>query len=112
MSIDFDNTAERLDELRECLNELPQPFKIRKSSGGEGVHIVLAEGVDDTKYREKWDDPVRLRLDRIRAEHGLSGNILHNVKNGKKAGEWVEIKDGLKFKNTEELQKFITEELK
>ncbi len=110
MTIDFDNSAERLDELLECLNSLPQPYLIRKSSGGEGLHIKLAEDVDDTKYREKWDDPVRLRLDRIRAEHGLTGNMLDNVKNGKVSGKWVKI-ENRKFK-TEELKKFITEELK
>ncbi len=116
MGIDFDNVAKRLDELFEFLNSLPQPclpYHIRKSSGGKGLHIKLH--CNDKKYREKWDDPERLKVDRIRAKYGFTSDILDDVKSIRKerrvSGKWIKI-ENRKFKNKEELQKFITEELK
>jgi hypothetical protein len=114
MGIDFDNIAERLDEALLCLNSLPQPYSIRLSSGKKGLHIVLS--CDDKKYRERWDDPKRLMIDKIRAKHGLTGDILADVKcigkDRRVSGKWKKIENGLKFKNNEELKKFIMEELK
>lgn len=114
MGIDFDGIAERLDEALICLNSLPQPYLIRVSSGKKGIHILLLCD-NDEKYRERWDDPKRLKIDRTRKKHGLTGDFLDTVKSiGKErrvSGKWVKIENGFKFKNKEELKKFM-EELK
>lgn len=114
VGIDFDKFVERLDRTLECLNSLPQPYFIRASSGRKGFHIVLL--CDDKKYREFYDDPERLKVDNIRAKNGFTGDILDDVKcigkDRKVAGKWVKIENGFKFKNKEELKKFIESVLK
>ncbi len=109
MGIDFDDAIERLDEALICLNSLPQPYFIRVSSGGKGIHIRLS--CDDKKYRELWDDPKRMEIDEIRAKHGLTGDILDEVKcigkDRKVSGKWVKIENGLKFKTEDELKNLL-----
>lgn len=91
IKIDFDNFLERMDELRECLNDIPKPLRVRISGSGRGVHVISFHN-DDKGYREKYDDPERLKLDRIREKFGLTNNILADVKCGKVAGKWITIK--------------------
>lgn len=90
--IDFDNFSERIEKLRECLNDIPKPLEVRISSGGAGLHIRSFHE-DDKGYREKYDDPNRLELDRIREKLNLVNNMLSDKKNGKAAGEWFIIKN-------------------
>jgi hypothetical protein len=96
IKIDFDNFFVRIVKLRECLNEVPKPLKARISSGGKGIHIV-SYAVDDNGYREKYDDPQRFWLDKIRKKSHLTNDVLADVKsNGterKVAGAWVVIKN-------------------
>ena len=91
IKIDFDNFNERIGELRECLNDIPKPFFARISSSGKGIHIISFHN-DDNGYREKYDDPIRLKLDRIREKIKLINNMLADVNCGKAAGKWVKIK--------------------
>ena len=78
IKIDFDNYAERIDLLRECLYTIPKPLFVRISSGGKGIHVMSFHD-DDKDYREKFDDPIRLEIDEIRESTRLINNLLADV---------------------------------
>ncbi len=59
VGIDFDDYKERIPELKELLNSLSMPFKIRISGGKKGLHIISASDYPE-KLREMYDDPGRI----------------------------------------------------
>lgn len=75
---------------------------IRQSSSGKGVHVKVVGG--DSALRWIFDDGTRLKATEMRKSEGLRVHtLLFDVKNGKRTGEWMEIKD---FKDAE---RFIRE---
>ncbi len=106
VTIDLDR--ERFDKVEKCLIDF-LPCYARLSSG-HGMHI-LKLCFDEETYkkalllRNKYDDPERQVIDKIRTEHGLTGNLLLGIKgfrNERKiAGKWI------KIENKEDVKKFM-----
>jgi hypothetical protein len=97
VTVDFDNFRERINEARQCLLDF-LPCEVRISAGRLGLHIKKTcyneiEHSHALSLRTKYDDPKRLLIDRLRAEKGLTGEILLRKKcigqDTKEAGEWV-----------------------
>ena len=92
LRIDYDNYAWRMSDTFYMLKSIPTPYNARISASGNGLHIYK-EGdytYDDPLY-VAYDDPRRLRMNRIRQRAGVSHNLLWDVKNGKRPGPWVTI---------------------
>ena len=96
IKIDFDNYIERIDELRECINAIPKPLYVRISSGRKGIHIMSFHE-DDKGFREKYDDPIRVQIDRNREGQRLINNLLADVNSfgseRKVAGKWIKVEN-------------------
>jgi hypothetical protein len=97
VTIDFDDFRNRIDDAKQCIINL-LPCQARISAGGDGLHIKKTcyneiEHSHALSLRTKYDDPKRLLIDRLRAEKGLTGEILLRKKcigqDTKEAGEWV-----------------------
>ena len=89
LRLDWDKFTFRMEDTLYMLKNIPTPFDVRISPGSEGLH-VKRDGdytYNDPLYR-MYDDPKRLRINRLRNEHGVSHNILWDVKKGQRAGTW------------------------
>ena len=94
LRIDYDKYTFRMTDTFYMLKFIPPPYYVRISASGEGLHIVK-EG--DYTYNDPlynmYDDPRRLRMNRIRQRAGVSHNFLWDVKKGKRPGPWHTIKN-------------------
>ena len=71
---------------------------IRQSSSGKGIHVKVVGG--DFAIRLIYDDGSRLKVTEMRMREGLRVHtLLFDVKEGKRAGEWIRLKD---FRDAEE----------
>jgi hypothetical protein len=111
VKVDFDNFRERIDDAKRCIIHF-LPCKVRISSGRNGLHIKkFCHNEIEYSYalslKQKFDDPVRLKIDALRKEHGLIGDITFSVKcideEIKIAGEWVNFETESDVKNMEDL---------
>lgn len=96
LRLDYDKYIYRMTDTFYMLRSIPTPFYVRISASGEGLH-VCKEGeydYDDPLYT-MYDDPRRLRMNRIRQRAGVSHNLLWDVKKGKKPGAWAKIKNNV-----------------
>jgi hypothetical protein len=85
------------------LISFPKPYEIRASPSGKGLHLrSKCTGCPRTNERkdcylcwvyQQFDDQKRLKLDILQRNYGLCHNILNDVKNGRQAGKWIQIKD-------------------
>ncbi len=107
IKIDFDSVAymkgsrrvvnlKRIQEAQQCLNSL-KPCFARVSGGKSGFHILKLCN-DGSALEAMWDDPKRSLINDVRRRHGLTGNILFDVKSfrhvTRQAGEWQTINSG------------------
>ena len=94
LHLDYDEYAHRFTDTYSMLRTIPLPYRVRKSASGEGLHIVKDDGdytYDDPLYNV-YDDPRRLRINRIRQQHGVSHNILWCRKRGDIVEAWSYIR--------------------
>ena len=98
LRIDYDKFIFRMVDTFNMLNTIPTPYDVRISASGEGLHI-RKEGdytYDDPLYT-MYDDPRRLRMNKIRQRAGVSHNLLWAEKpytqQKKEAGSWHRIRD-------------------
>ena len=96
LRLDLDDYQEipRL-KLLKLFFSLPRPFYIRFSSGGLGLHLKAPLLPTMDYRRDLYDDPMRVLLDDFRSSHGLVYNLQWDVKEGKTAGEWIELNNEL-----------------
>lgn len=94
LKLDMDNIVRRKRAVWFLLS-MQKPYKIRVSSGGNGVHVRSdCPGCPRTQdCYTCWlyaihDDKKRLNLNLSRNKAGLTHNLLWDLKKGKKAGEW------------------------
>ena len=89
LRLDWDRFTFRMKDTLYMLKNIPTPFDVRISPGGEGLHIKRNGDYDynNPLYR-RYDDPRRLYINRLREENGVSHNILWDVKKGRRAGTW------------------------
>ena len=94
LRLDYDKYTFRIVDAFYMLKSIPAPYLVRISASGEGLHIAK-EGdyaYDDPLYIN-YDDPRRLRMNRIRQRAGVSHNLLWDVKKGKRPGPWHTIEN-------------------
>ena len=93
LKIDVDKIYQRERVvLQRILYAIPRSFQVRLSSSMEGLHIKVPLCAE-WDYRRCYDDPMRVELDEQRRRRGLPvHNLLWDVKNGKTAGRWYEIR--------------------
>ena len=94
LRIDYDKYTWRIVDAFCMLKHIPTPYDVRISASGEGLHI-RKDGdytYDDPLYI-MYDDPRRLRMNRIRQRAGVSHNLLWNVKKGNVPGAWFKIEN-------------------
>ena len=87
--LDYDKFVYRMEDTLYMLKNIPTPFDVRVSPGGEGLH-VRKDGdytLNDPLY-QRYDDPKHLRISRIRKQNGVSYNMIFDVKKGRRAGMW------------------------
>jgi len=92
LRIDYDKYIYRLSDTFYMLRAIPTPYDVRISASGEGLHI-RKDGYytyDDPLYK-MYDDPRRLRMNRIRQRAGVSHNILWAKKKGSTPSKWHHI---------------------
>lgn len=87
LRIDYDKFPYRVADTFYMLKAIPKPYQVRVSASGNGLHIVKDGDYtyDDPLYIA-YDDPRRLRMNRIRQQNGVSHNLLWDVKRGKRPG--------------------------
>ena len=92
LRIDYDKYIFRMVDTVHMLRNIPVPYDVRISASSEGLHI-RKDG--DYTYNDdlyiKYDDPRRLRMNRIRQRAGVSHNLLWNKKKGNVPGQWHRI---------------------
>ncbi len=103
IKIDFDDliigrrlNMRRIHEAQKCLHNL-KPCYARVSGSKKGFHLL--KFCNDGLWAEQvYDDPKRRLINEVRDKHGLTGNILFDVKSfrnvTRKAGDWQLINDG------------------
>lgn len=91
-----------IDELDKCdplilcriVYSLPFPFEARFSSSSNGLHFRCHLLQCDDYRKQEFDDPRRDLIDRGRRERGIPfENLLWDVKDGRKARNWIKIKN-------------------
>jgi hypothetical protein len=91
LDIDAVYKRERL-QLQKIMYALPRPFDVRLSSSMEGLHIRVPL-CGEWDYRRCYDDKMRVALDEQRLRWNLPvHNLLWDVKEGKRAGDWKTIR--------------------
>ena len=92
LRIDYDKFVWRVVDTLYMLKDIPTPFDVRISPGNEGLHI-RKEGdyTYDNPLYQRYDDPKRLHINRLRQQNRLSSNVLWDVKKGRSAGTWHRI---------------------
>ena len=94
LRIDYDKYTFRIVDAFYMLKNIPFPYDVRISAGGEGLHIAKEGNYDyDDPLYTNYDDPRRLRMNRIRQRAGVSHNLLWDVKKGKRPGPWHTIEN-------------------
>ena len=92
LRIDYDKYTFRMIDTDHMLRDIPIPYDVRLSASGSGLHI-RKDG--DYTYNDplyiKYDDPRRLRMNRIRQRAGVSHNLLWDKKKGSRPGPWHHI---------------------
>lgn len=113
VTVDFDNFRERINEAKKCIINF-LPCKVRISSGRQGLHIKKIchneiEYSHALSLKIQYDDPRRLKIDAIRKELGLTGDILFKEKcvgkDRKIAGEWIDFESESDVMTMEEVLK-------
>lgn len=92
LRLDWDKHVFRIVDTANMLKAIPTPYYVRISASGSGLHICKKGNYtyDDPLYKT-YDDPRRLRMNRIRQRAGVSHNLLWSLKNGKQSGHWQRI---------------------
>ncbi len=113
VTVDFDNFESRIDDAKQCIIDF-LPCEVRISAGGLGLHIKKT-CYNEVEYshalllKSKYDDPNRLQIDALRAEKGLTEEVLFGKKcigrDMKEAGEWVNFDSESDVINMKELLK-------
>ena len=89
LRLDYDKFVYRMEDTLYMLKSIPTPFDVRISPNKEGLHVRKDGDFDYNDPLYFWyDDPKRLRINRLRNENGISHNILWDVKKGQCAGTW------------------------
>lgn len=81
LRLDYDKYTFRFTDTLYMLKSIPLPYNVRVSASGEGLHIIKDGDYtyDDPLYIT-YDDPRRLRMNRIRQRNGVSHNFLWSMK--------------------------------
>lgn len=92
LHLDWDKYTYRMVDTFHMLKSIPTPYDVRISASSDGLHISKDGNYtyDDPLYTA-YDDPRRLKMNRIRQHAGVSHNILWDVKRGKHATSWIHI---------------------
>ena len=96
MRLDYDSATRRGLHTLMMLHSVPMPYRARVSSGGRGLHIERdCRNCDnecyDCMFYVLYDDQKRLKMNRERKMHGMSHNILFDIKNGHSVGSWINV---------------------
>lgn len=94
LKLDIDSFHSRSRfEIQRIFYACPRPFWIRLSSSRLGLHLAVPVCGEWDYRRYAYDDPMRVDLDTQRRLKRLPvKNLLWDVKNGKPAGDWRELK--------------------
>lgn len=94
LRLDYDKFTFRILDAFYMLKSIPAPYDVRISASGEGLHIIKdGDYTYDNPLYVMYDDPRRLKMNRIRQRAGVSHNILWSKKKGSVPEQWYHIEN-------------------